>query len=330
MMDHIRGLNKFGAAGVAGVDSHGQKHGFIVDRGRLWGRPFSGSRQVQTLDEQLLITPNALFRAVRFDEHLRFHSYCADYCLSVSEGGYDAFVIPLPVEHNSITVGVLKASSLESDDQYLVKKHKRYRKTIQKTTGTIDTFGNFSRKAILLLDDIVFTKPTVFLSRSFSRREPNVTLDVGCIPLEQPTIAKIVFGSYSVGVSQNLRYLLASKRLATHSDYVCADPLNLPFRSTAIGTILVFGLLEYTPKSESWLVLGDLESIGKTVIAKVPCNCSRLDSTHSAFRSCWTSVDFRRRGYHVLSIGPCGRLMPHFLLAVRRTPEMRLRFGVCH
>lgn len=320
MMEHLRVLDKFGAAGVAGVDSQGQRHGFIVDRGRLWGKPFSGSRLVQTIDEQLLITPRALFLQVRFDEHFKFHSYSADYCLSLSNGGSSVYVIPLPVEHNSITVGVLKASNMKTEDQYLLKKHTRYQKTIRKTTGTVSTFGLFSGTAISVMNDIIFTIPTVFLSSKFAREEPNVILDVGCIPLEQPTIAKIVTGSYSVGVSPNLRYLFASKHLATHSDYVCAAPHMLPFRSAAIGTILVFGLLEYFPKPMSTPILSGLENIGKALIVKVPCNCSRLDFTHFIFRSCWIKADFRGKGYRVFLIGPNGRLMPHFLLAIRRRP----------
>jgi hypothetical protein len=317
MAENLQTLERYGAAGVAGVDKEGRRYGFILDRGRMWGRPVTHASLVQTLDEQLLVTPRSLFLTVKFDKRFKFHSYFSDYCLSVGSLGYRAYVLGLPVEHNSISVDILRASSLDSEDRFLVKKHKDLGGPVHKTTGTANVFGQISRITRALVQKNLYTEPLVFLSKEALGHSLPAVLDLGCIPLEQSVVERIVRSTYSVGVSTNLRYLDASRRLGTHSDYVCAAPTNLPFKLSGIGGILVFGLLEYIEKPEAKSILSSLGKTNSALVIKTPNNGAKIGSNYLVFKSSWQQEDFEAIGLHVCSVGPNSRLIPHFLVAVR-------------
>lgn len=79
-----------GVAGVTGPPK--QNHGFISDRGKMWGKVVNKPVKVDTLDELLLITRGN----IKFDEQFEQDFYGADICI-----GRNAYVVPCYVHHNS-------------------------------------------------------------------------------------------------------------------------------------------------------------------------------------------------------------------------------------
>lgn len=79
-----------GVAGVTGPPK--QIHGFISDRGKMWGKVVNKPVKVQTLDELLLITRGN----IKFDEQFSQDFYGPDICI-----GREAYVVPCFVHHNS-------------------------------------------------------------------------------------------------------------------------------------------------------------------------------------------------------------------------------------
>lgn len=79
-----------GVAGVTGPPK--QNHGFISDRGKMWGKVVNKPVKVDTLDELLLITRGN----IKFDEQFEQDFYGADICI-----GRNAYVVPCFVHHNS-------------------------------------------------------------------------------------------------------------------------------------------------------------------------------------------------------------------------------------
>lgn len=312
-------LPNVGAAGVAGVDSNGKPVGFILDRGRYWGRPLGEPFPVQTLDEQLIIIPRGVFEKVKFDERFNFHLYGADYCLSVQNLGLKVYVLPLMVEHNSLTIGTLNASSIESQDAMLRKKYLGLHKVIYKTTGNLGRKRDALRKRIASLYSNFFFASSLIILRLWKiSMNQKIVLDVGCIPLEQHALKKyLAKKKFSVGISNNNRYLVISKKLGVHDDYVVAAPERLPFRERSFDIAFLSGLLEYLSKDKGEQVVYASEEVAKGSIVKVPCSCSPIDTTHMVFRSCWEVNDFKGRHYRTFSIGLKQRAFPCILFAYK-------------
>lgn len=93
-------------AGVAGIKTAGSRgqvyktpYGWLCDRGREWGSPYLLPREVDTLDECLLIVRADL--GLRFDERFAFDFYGADICLQAQALGRRCFAIRAWCEHNS-------------------------------------------------------------------------------------------------------------------------------------------------------------------------------------------------------------------------------------
>jgi GT2 family glycosyltransferase len=100
-------LPKLGIAGVAGARGPGRcvvtnmMHGDLpVPAGNVQiDRP----EVVQTLDESLVLIPRDVFGKLKFDEVTcdDWHLYAVDYCLSARKLGYEVYVIPDCVYHQS-------------------------------------------------------------------------------------------------------------------------------------------------------------------------------------------------------------------------------------
>ncbi|MEM3550227.1 MAG: glycosyltransferase [Candidatus Bathyarchaeia archaeon] len=320
----IESLPDIGAAGVSGVSKNGKFVGFILDRGRYWGKPIKQPVTAQTLDEQLVIIPRWIFDAVHFDERFRFHSYIVDYCLTLQEKGYTVYVLPLTVEHNSVTIGIRRVSPIETDDRLLYLKHKHFFESIHKTTGVIDVFYQLRKKAASIFSNFYLMAMKYsfeFLGGHFAGR----ILDFGCVPGEQLYLMKLLENKgYSVGVSDKKRYVLVSKQLKVHDDYVIAKLEKLPFKGRVFDATILFGILEYVSKKETTNIVYVVEKIGKKVMVKVPYRCSPIflpllfdkKQAYSVFHSCWDVADFQKRGYKTLVFG-VKNLTPLMLFAVR-------------
>jgi hypothetical protein len=283
-------LPNVGVAGVAGADSNGKHIGFILDRGRYWGNRLDSPFIVQTLDEHLMMIPNEVFRKLKFDELFDFHSYGADYCLSVLNLGLKSYVLPLMVEHNSLTTGPLG----------------RKRDTVRK-------------KIVSLYPIFLFLMSSAILTWWHFHFDNKGILDLGCSPFEQHQLKKhLSKKKFSIGISPNRRYLSVSKVLKVHDDYVIASPEKLPFKTQSFDVVFSSGLLEYLSKNSGEQVISKLEEIANVSIIQVPCSGSPIDFAHTVFTSNWDVNDFKKRHYKTFSIGFMFKNFPCILFASKK------------
>lgn len=90
----------WGVCGVAGaiLDKETRRfYGHVKDRGVNWGTSSGLPREVQTLDELLLITKGDF----TFDEQFDLHFYGADICMQSIAQGRKNYAISAHVHHNS-------------------------------------------------------------------------------------------------------------------------------------------------------------------------------------------------------------------------------------
>lgn len=101
--------------GIAGVTLNPGKqiHGYILDRGKVWGRPIDTPVKVDTIDELLIITR----KPVKFDEQFEQDFYAADICI-----GRNVYVISGFCHHNSSReFGGRTSSFFESENKFRIK-----------------------------------------------------------------------------------------------------------------------------------------------------------------------------------------------------------------
>jgi len=299
----LASINDLGVAGVAGVDFNGNPVGFIIDRGKFWGSPIKTPKPVMTLDEQLIIIPRRVFSDVKFHEGFKWHSWGADMCLRVCSLGLKAYVLPLPVSHNSSTLPILKAGRLEEDDLKLFEIWRRDHPIIYKTTGTISLRSLIFKNSKLYS---AFRSMTSLLISIFCRAiygKYNMMLDV-VVPSWQPYIkmSKSRAG-YSVGISSKVQYLLASKGVRVHNDYVRACAEKPPFRTGSFDLVVIKDCLEYLHKHEGEKMLNALEKIGRKMIVWVPNNGFPMNPAYRHYRSIWRVDELKSKGYKVYGFG---------------------------
>lgn len=90
----------FGVIGVAGaklVNNQRRFYGHISDRGKPWGSAQGLPREVDTLDELLIITHGDFV----FDENLDLDFYAGDVCMQAKAQGRKNYAISAYCEHNS-------------------------------------------------------------------------------------------------------------------------------------------------------------------------------------------------------------------------------------
>lgn len=133
-------LDNLGIAGVAGISPWDEdekisniKQGYPPQK--ISNNSIETPQKVQTLDECLVIIPRSVFNILKFDQEvcIDWHLYAVDYCLSVSNIGFDVFVIPSDIYHGS-------PGDSMSDQYYsilgkVLKKHKKYHKFVFTTMG---------------------------------------------------------------------------------------------------------------------------------------------------------------------------------------------------
>lgn len=114
----------WGVLGVAGVKLNPGKQirGYILDRGRVWGRPIGKPVEVDTIDELLLIKRNDL----QFDENLDHDFYGADICMQAKAQGKKNYVINGFLHHNSGRAIGGRTESFYRRQQYFKNKWKEY------------------------------------------------------------------------------------------------------------------------------------------------------------------------------------------------------------
>lgn len=101
----------WGVIGAFGVDGRGDGHGYLYSTGlqREVGESFSGCREVQTLDEVVLILRRS--SGLRFDAELGgFHLYGADICMQARRQGMKNYAFAAFCVHNTNGISLLPAS----------------------------------------------------------------------------------------------------------------------------------------------------------------------------------------------------------------------------
>jgi hypothetical protein len=98
----------WGVIGLFGTERSGVRQGFIYSTGlrQLLGEEFAGGREVETLDEVMLILRRGA--GLKFDEHLEgFHLYGSDICLQAAGRGMKNYAIAALCVHNSNGIRML-------------------------------------------------------------------------------------------------------------------------------------------------------------------------------------------------------------------------------
>jgi hypothetical protein len=112
----------WGVIGPAGRSSRGW-FGSIVDRGKNWGNSELLPKEVDTLDELMLVTKNNEFI---FDEGiLNHHLFGADLCMQAREAGKLNYAINAYCHHNSSSSYELP-KEFEVSKQYIKQKWNKY------------------------------------------------------------------------------------------------------------------------------------------------------------------------------------------------------------
>jgi GT2 family glycosyltransferase len=149
-------LPNLGAAGAAGRAQNG---GYSIMHHGVPPKPvpnYSGMTKpicTQTLDECLIMVPKSVFKTIQFDEKTcdNWHLYTVDYCLSLANLGFNIYVIPMYVYHQSL--GGHNANILQDITHLgpypagyyqtlkkLITKHKSHYRNIYTTTGNWNTY----------------------------------------------------------------------------------------------------------------------------------------------------------------------------------------------
>ena len=116
-----------------------------------------------------------------------------------------------------------------------------------------------------VVKSLPWTRPYI-LKREISPTDS--ILDLGCGPQSQLRICKV---AHSVGVELFEPYLLESKRLGIHSEYIQEDVTKLEFEPNSFDIILAFDVLDNLEKEETQELIGKMKQwVRKTIIITVP------------------------------------------------------------
>lgn len=153
-----------GIAGVAGmsernVHDYSQRMRSIIKHGNVkrWGNRIEKPERVQTLDECLIIIPQKVFNKLEFNEKTcdDWHLYATDYCLSVRELGFAAYVIPMYIYHRS--TGDATSPAYYQTLKKVLKKHQDHVKRIYKPSKA------WSTSTPLILQRIVLSAKLILM-----------------------------------------------------------------------------------------------------------------------------------------------------------------------
>jgi hypothetical protein len=140
------------SAGIAGMAGASDKHRGLYSNLKQGNPPVPAADwpverllEVQTLDECLMLIPKVVFDKCKFDEDVcvDWHLYSVDYCLSIKNLSYKAFVLPLPGYHRS--TGYSMSKGYYTTLKRIFIKHKGRYPIIYTTMG----FWNTSKSVYL-------------------------------------------------------------------------------------------------------------------------------------------------------------------------------------
>ena len=140
--NNLNDLDNFGVAGVAGKYDRNCISNIKTGFPPVYAGPIqiTEPKEVQTIDECVILTSKKLFKDIQFDDILcdDWHLYAADYCLTVKKAGFKVYVLPIDGYH------VSAGDSFSAETYYpilkkFVKKYKNDYTWIYTTTGSWST-----------------------------------------------------------------------------------------------------------------------------------------------------------------------------------------------
>lgn len=129
-------------------------------------------------------------------------------------------------------------------------------------------------------------------------------LDLGCgrsSPLRYCSV------NYSVGVDLFKPYLIESKKMEIHNEYILADIRKVEFKPESFDCVLALDVLEHLAKKEGTSLIKKMENVAKKkIIIFTPNGFLRQDEYDEdklqIHKSGWTVDEFKKLGYEVKGI----------------------------
>jgi hypothetical protein len=312
--------------GIAGVAGHSDKGGNWWERARYSIGTFDETargmgyvqrtEEVQTLDECLLIVPRAVFEKLKFDEKTfdGWDCYGADYCLSATQLGLKAYVIPMNCNHCCLRSSYepWKFKDLLKYQKRLYEKHKRNYRRIYTWIGDISWLHLRLYELRSVLGPVylrLFPKVNDILKTELADCES--VLDLGCGPESGLSQCAIPF---SVGVELYEPWLIESQGKSIHSQYILADIRRIDFKPKSFDAVLAIEVLEHLTKQEGCELIRNMEGWAKKKIIVTTPNGYVKKQTPSEgnllqeHKSGWRSGELRQLGFKVRGIEGWKRL----------------------
>lgn len=316
----LSSMPHLGVAGVAGMSEKGRN----LEERRRWsilgehagrGGPVQKPEEVQTLDECLLIVPRPVFSKLQFDEKVfdGWDCYAADYCLSVTQLGLKAYVIPALCSHSCLRTShrIWEFKDLLKFHKRLYFKHRKNYNPIYTWMGEVSWINLRLRELMQLLGPVylrLLPDSTIIMRRELSGCD--AVLDLGC---GYNSITKYCNIPLTVGVELFKPYLEESIRRGIHSQYIKADITRLEFKSKSFDAVIAVEVLEHLTKQEGAKLLNKMEDWArKKVIIATPNGYlwqnGYDDNPLQEHRSGWSSKELRKLGFKVRGIDGWKRL----------------------
>lgn len=145
-------------------------------------------------------------------------------------------------------------------------------------------------------------KPFVFFLSKELENDWTI-LDVGC-GYSSP-LRLIKKGSLKVGLDIYEPYILESKKLAIHDEYVFGDARNLPFESNCFDCAVAIEVLEHLEKQDGLKMIKEMERVAKKKIILttpngfLPTAPGPKDNPEERHLSGWTANELKKLGFRV-------------------------------
>lgn len=316
---HLPALGVAGVAGVAGALSMSQRSErahfasscfFLDETTVVVDEACLVPQEVDTLDECILLVPRPVFDKLKFDETTfdGWDCYGADYCLTVKNLGFKAYVIPVPCSHCCT-----RSTSRRWEFKSLVRYQKRLYSKHRHNYNTIYTWmGEVNRWNLLIWSLKKYLGPLSYRllpsSDTFVRRQLagcETVLDLGCGYCS--FVGRLKF-RFSLGLDPVKPYLMESKRRFSHNEYLLADIRSIPLKPKSFDAVIALHTLECLTKEEGTALLYKMEELAKKrVIAITPNRYlehqSNAGNTVKEHREGWEVADLVKLGFRIRGDG---------------------------
>jgi len=128
-------------------------------------------------------------------------------------------------------------------------------------------------------------------------------LDVGCG--RSSSLQGVEKGSYRVGLDIYMPYILKSRELSVHDDYVLGDARALPFKSSSFDAAVATEILEHLDKSDGLRMIKEMERVtkkkilGTTPNGFLPTYAGPDDNPEETHLCGYSVVELRQLGFKV-------------------------------